>query len=396
MLGTFAIYHRDPGPPDETEIQRIKYAANLASLALERKQAEEAVHRSEVRYRTLFESAQDAIFMMRGEVFLDCNPYTLRMFGCRPDQILGQTPFKFSPPVQPDGRDSMTKAKEKIQAAIWGTPQLFEWRHCRLSGVDFDAEVSLNRVNLGEEPLLLAVVRDITERKRSERRLQQSRGQLRALSARLQSLREEERMHIAREIHDHLGQLLTALSLDLRLIERKVANVSDLELRMMLNGKLASARIITDETITSVQKIASELRPALLDRLGLDAAIEAEAQAFQARTGIRCEWSLPVVTKPLALDKATAFFRIFQEILTNVARHAQASSVTVRLGRDAQNMTLEVEDDGVGIKDDAVENPTSLGLLGMRERAEILGGRIAFARNGGKGTKVTVVLPAQG
>jgi PAS domain S-box-containing protein len=235
--------------------------------------------------------------------------------------------------------------------------------------------------------------RDVTERKQAEERLQQSHEQLRALSSRLESLREEERSRIAREIHDHLGQLLTALKLDMRSLERKIAGVAETELRVALAGKINSALMVADETIASVQKIASELRPGVLDRLGLPAAIEMETQAFQSRTGIPCKWNIPKDSVPLPQEHATAMFRIFQELLTNIARHAQATQVAVRLSCDEGELELHVKDDGVGIQPGDIENPKSLGLLGMRERVMILGGTIKFAGKSGKGTTVTVQLP---
>jgi two-component system sensor histidine kinase UhpB len=359
----------------------------------DRKRTEEALRQSETRYRTLFESAQDAIFLMQGDIFLDCNPPTLRLFGCRAEEIVGQTPWRFSPPTQPDGRVSIEAAGEKIAAVLAGAPQRFEWRHCRLDGSEFDSEVSLNRLYLGEQPFILAIVRDITTRKLAERRLQQSRAQLRSLSSRLQSLQEEERTRIAREIHDHLGQLLTALKLDLRLLERKLSRQTGETGQPEWQTTVDSARQLTDESIRSVQKIASELRPGVLDRLGLAPAIEAESQAFQSRTGTFCESNVPEEMGEIPQSHATAMFRIFQEILTNVTRHAHAKSVCVRLTREPDGLRLEVSDDGVGIRQEDLDNPKSLGILGMQERVAILGGAIDFARNGGRGTAVTVRIP---
>jgi signal transduction histidine kinase len=240
------------------------------------------------------------------------------------------------------------------------------------------------------------MVRDITERKQAEQRLQSSREQLRALSARLRSLREEERAHLAREIHDHLGQLLTALSLDLRMIERRAANVSDPVLRDSLTGKAKSAQLLADETITSVQKIASELRPAILDRLGLEAAIEAEAQLFHERTGVECHCTVPEIPIAANQEEATAIFRIFQEILTNVGRHAHAKNLTVNLSQQDEILQLEVEDDGIGIKPEEIANPASLGILGMQERAAILGGDITLGVGAQSGTRVMARVVLQG
>jgi signal transduction histidine kinase len=201
---------------------------------------------------------------------------------------------------------------------------------------------------------------------------------------------------VAREIHDHLGQLLTALKLDLRALERRVSLMPDGDTRAAFMGKLVSARELADETIESVQKIASELRPGILDRLGLAAAMEVETQAFQARTTIHCDWSPPEEPVTISQELATASFRIFQEILTNIARHSQATRVTVRLARNGDILVIEAADNGVGIQQKDVQNPKSLGLLGMQERAAMLGGAVTFDRNQGGGTRVTVQLPLNG
>ena len=234
---------------------------------------------------------------------------------------------------------------------------------------------------------------ETTERKQAEGRVQHSHEQLRALSSRLETLREEERTHIAREIHDHLGQLLTALKMDIRLLERKIAGVSEVELREVLAGKITSAQQLTDETIIAVQKIAFELRPGVLDRLGLVAAIEVEAQIFQTRTGLPCEVSVPKAPIVLTQKQATAMFRIFQELLTNITRPAKAARVAVLLAVDGNHLVLEVRDDGVGFQQSDLEKDTSLGILGMQERVAILGGSIAFGGPAGHGTTVTVKLP---
>ncbi|MFZ4522208.1 MAG: sensor histidine kinase [Bacteroidales bacterium] len=141
--------------------------------------AEEELRSSEIRYRTLFESAKDAIFLMADGLFIDCNSATLEMYGCRREEIIGETPGRFSPPIQPDGRSSDEKSRERIALALAGTPQSFEWRHCQLNGTEFDAEVSLNRLELKAKPYLQAIVRDITERKLSEKKLQASEEKFR-------------------------------------------------------------------------------------------------------------------------------------------------------------------------------------------------------------------------
>ena len=168
----------------QEDIRQLRLVAESFVNVLKRKEAEEALRQSENRYRTLFESAQDAIFLMREECFIDCNPHALRMFECQREQIIGETPMRFSPARQPDGLDSASKAKEKIQRAIAGIPQHFEWRHCRQDGTIFDVEVSLNRIELNEQSMLLAIVRDITERKQAEEALRESEARERQLNER--------------------------------------------------------------------------------------------------------------------------------------------------------------------------------------------------------------------
>src|SRR5581483_2655185 len=358
------------------------------------KLAEEDSRRNEARYRTLFEAAQDAIFLMEGDRFIECNPHTLRMFGCLPEQIIGKTPINFSPARQPDGGDSAAMARGRIQAAMLGVNQRFEWRHCRLEGHEFDAEVSLTRVELGAAPRLLAMVRDVSERKLAQTRLQQSSEQLRALTLRLQSLREEERTHISREIHDELGQMLTSIKIDLRCIEQDLEKLEPATANPILERAVAASET-ADTLARTVQRIAAELRPGLLDSLGLVTALQFEAAQFQERTGIICRLQTPDPEPKLPIELATAFFRIFQEALTNVVRHADATEVVVRFEENEGSLFLEVRDNGRGITSADLLSPESIGVLGMRERARQFGGDVLFQPGTGGGTVVNVRIPSK-
>ena len=226
------------------------------------------------------------------------------------------------------------------------------------------------------------------ERKRAEEQLLESHEQLRALSAHLQSVREQERTRIAREVHDELGQALTSLKLALSRLGRQLPRTLKSHAQ---NVKPLVARI--DSTIQTVRRIATELRPGILDDLGLVAAIEWQANDFQEHTGIRCQVSAMVKEPVLNQELTTAFFRIFQETLTNVIRHARATRVEVQLRRENGSLLLEVKDNGLGISEAQISGTQSIGLRGMRERAELLGGQLSIQAHQGQGTAVTVKIP---
>jgi len=210
--------------------------------------------------------------------------------------------------------------------------------------------------------------------------------QLRALSQRIEATREEERTGIAREIHDQLGQALTALKMDIAWVSRRLRDPVSIE------QKLAEMSRTTDEIIRSVRRISAELRPGVLDDLGLLAAIEWQAGEFAQRSAIRCRVRSELGDLMVERAQATAAFRIFQEALTNVARHAGATQVDVRLGARDGRLEMEVADDGVGLPE-AMPRAGSLGLLGMSERARRLGGECEVRRRAPRGTVVSLSIP---
>jgi signal transduction histidine kinase len=215
-----------------------------------------------------------------------------------------------------------------------------------------------------------------------------SSEQLRSLAARLQSIREEELSRIAREVHDVLGQALTGIKMDAAWI---AAHVPGTHAKVAARAKSMSELI--DSTIQTVRRIATDLRPGILDNLGLAAAIEWQASEFQTRTGIDCRVNSTLRDLTIATDSATAVFRIFQETLTNVARHAQATAVTVDLGEQQGRIVLQVADNGRGIDLGEVMLSKSVGLVGMRERAAILGGDLVISGAPGQGTTVVLSIP---
>jgi signal transduction histidine kinase len=229
----------------------------------------------------------------------------------------------------------------------------------------------------------------LDEGKRAEEKLTKSRERLRNLSGHLHGLLEEERTRISREIHDELGQALTAMKLDLSSIRRSL--VSDGLAKR--SAKVHEIERSVNRIIRTVRKIATELRPGILDELGVAAAIEWITKDFQKRTGIGCKVTIKAVDKISDTVRATTIFRIVQEALTNVMRHAAASQVNVSLEKMDDTLKLEVRDNGIGIKEGRIFDARSLGLIGIRERVLLLGGKAEISGKPGEGTVVRVILP---
>jgi PAS domain S-box-containing protein len=229
---------------------------------------------------------------------------------------------------------------------------------------------------------------ELVQRAQVEERLRASREELRSLARRLEAVREEERARIAREIHDELGQALTALKIDASRLGGKAADPT-------VKQQTRAMAVLIDTTIQAVRRIMFDLRPSVLDDFGLTAAIEWQAQEFEARTGVRCRVTANVEDLDRDRDVATALFRVFQEALTNISRHANATRVDVSLEEVAGSLVLVVKDNGRGITDREIVESKSLGLLGMRERALLLGGDVTFAGEAGHGTTVTARIPLE-
>ncbi len=245
----------------------------------------------------------------------------------------------------------------------------------------------------GESVCHVGIKRDITERKRAEEQLRSTLDRLRTVSGRLEVVREEERARIARELHDELGVGLTCIKIDLSRLSTMMAQASTLSDRVQVDDKIRSMMEFIDRTIVAVQRIVTELRPPVLDDLGLVAAIEWQAQDFQRRTGITCSCTASQEDIQVEPERATAVFRICQEALTNVARHARATEVKISLEENAGSLLLVVRDNGHGIPEEKLSDPQSLGLLGMRERAALFGGHLNIEGCPGQGTMIALHVP---
>jgi len=356
----------------------------------ERKRAQDALRESEAKLRGAFEGSQDAIGLSRKGVLVFANHAYLEVFGFEKNEQLAGTSILVH--IAPSHRQQVLHYVER-RAAGEKVPTVYETRGVKTNGDEFDMEVRVSTYEHQGEIYTFSTIRDITERKAAEEALKKSRAQLRALSARLQSVREEEATRMAREIHDDLGQKLTGLKMDLLRAERKIEGLQSSPTINSLLDTIVGATELADSITVSIQEIAASLRPDMLDKLGLSAALHYESRRFRERTGVLCEAHLPENELGLSTVVSTALFRIFQECLTNVARHAHATKIEAVLKLEGGWAILRVQDNGRGITEAEVANPKSLGLLGMKERTALLGGEIVFHGGPEGGTIVTVRIP---
>jgi PAS domain S-box-containing protein len=345
-----------------------------------RKRAEEALRASEERFAKIFHLSpfRMGILRIRDGIVLEVNDTWIKETGFSRAEIINESIFKLATLME----ESMI---EKIRQVLRAPKPILdmEVRFTSKDGREVIANTSAVMFDLDGEPCYLWVANDITERKHAEEAL-------RALSARLRSAREEEGTRIARAIHDELGGILTGLKWDLEKIDNTLGDGSSLP---EIRERISSMTTLIETTISTVRRIASELRPGVLDDLGLVAAIEWQIEQFQLRSGLKCHWTNDASEVELSRERATAVFRILQEILTNVLRHARAANLYVALRRSEQYFELEVKDDGVGITESQRMNTQSLGLLGMKERALLVGGEVSISGKEGDGTTVVVRVP---
>lgn len=380
----------------ESTVTNLTHIPEVAGIVInsrdvtDRKLAERTLRESDERFRKLFEGAPVGMAVADFETrILSANPAFCRMLGYNQAELLGRRTSDLTHPAD------LAPTVAAVQALLVGETPAYhqEKRYLAKDGHIIWVDVAASAVHgdLGEPLYVMGVIQDITLRKQALEQLRASQERSRQLAAYVVEAREEERSRIAREIHDELGQVLTGLKMGL---ENLAADCSaNRASRASIGRQIAKMSRIVRTSIGSVKKISAQLRPGILDQLGLAAAIEWQAREFQSNTAIKCAIEALPANLVLTADQSTAVFRVFQEVLTNVARHAHASAVRVRLSAGPRWLTLSVQDNGVGMRKPKPDDPPALGLLGMRERAALLGGVIQFRGVRGKGTTVTLRLP---
>ncbi len=314
------------------------------------------------------------------------NDTVATQFGTTHDGMLGRTPADLFGHDLAAGKDIWTRLFNAGRLHTEADERRFDGTTMRIEGdytCIYDGE--------GRITGIFGVQRDVTEQHQARETMRRSRTELRNLTARLQVIREEERRRIAREIHDELGQALTGLKLDLSWLGGQLPKTGP-----DLGGEVKSILGRIDATIDSVRRIATELRPSVLDQLGLPAAMEWQVEEFERRTGIRALLDLKAEGVTIPDHIASNVFRILQEALTNVTRHAAATQVAVKVTERFGVLTMEVADDGKGIPAAALESSLSVGLIGLRERAFVCGGKIDISSTPGSGTRLVLRVPLQG
>jgi PAS domain S-box-containing protein len=383
---------RDRGFPIRDQSGQVYRIAGIANDITERKLAEEALRESEERFRQLADNIRE-VFWLRSPDFkqlLYVSPMYEKVCGRSTESFYAAGPDFAG--LHPEDRPWLNE----LAPTLAGIEFEIEYRIVTLTGeVRWLRDRGFPIRNAaGEVYRIGGVAEDITDRKEAADRLKASSEQLRALSANLQSAREQEAARIAHQIHDDMGGVLTGLRWELEAMKKMIDEPTDSwPSKAVMQEKLATMLGLTDTTINVVRRIASELRPSILDDLGLMEAVEWQTQQFQARTGIecRCDCTLPGV--PLGEVESTAVFRIVQEALTNIIRHAQATQVRVTMTVEHEVFTISVNDNGRGISQEEILSRASLGLLGMQERAHLIGGRVEIAGVPDAGTTLYVRVP---
>jgi PAS domain S-box-containing protein len=357
----------------------------------DRVRAEAMLSRSEARLRGILESAMDAIITVdeRQHVVL-FNKAAEEVFACARQEAIGMPLDRFIPERFRASHHDLVRRFGDSGASSRRMGHARVVMGLRRNGEEFPIEASISTVAESDQRFFTVILRDVSQRVLAEEALRHSKDEIRELALAASTAREQEKSRIARELHDELGQALTALKIDLSWLRGRLATGDD----PGLHEKLASMQVLLDGTVASTRRISADLRPLVLDDLGLVAGADWLAHNFTNRTGVPCELVIGQGDLELRDPHATTIFRVLQESLTNIAKHANATQVEVVLEREGDEVVLTVQDNGRGFAPEAASRPGSMGLLGLRERATLMSGTVTLASSPGRGTHVELRLPA--
>ena len=361
----------------------------MESQTDQRDEAGTMLARSEARMRGILDSAMDAIITVdQAQHIVLFNAAAEAMFGCSRDEALGAPLAWLIPDRFRGAHAEHVRRFGKAGTVSRRMGGLRIVTGLRRTGEEFPIDASISQLDESGSKFYTVILRDVSERVRVEDALRRSKDELRELGAAAHATREEEKARIARELHDELAQSLTALQMDVAWCKKRA-----LASQPTMIGRLAKMEALLEETVAATRRIAADLRPLMLDDLGLVPAVEWLVESFTQRNGIACDLTVSDADIELPGAHATAVFRIIQESLANVAKHAKAASVTVAIAHNGPDLTLSVRDDGIGFSLEDPRKADSFGLLGLRERVSLLGGVASISSAPGQGTHIEVRLP---
>jgi PAS domain S-box-containing protein len=342
---------------------------------------------TEAKFRTVVEQSLMGFYIIKDGKYSYVNPRFAEIFGYRQEELIDSYPVEIL-----FHSDDRIMVKEYVRARVAGELNSiwYEAKGLKKNGEVINIEIFCSGTLRGKSTAIMGTLLDVTESKQAEEKMKQSYQQIRSLTEHLQNIREEERTNIAREIHDELGQQLTVIKMDVAWLNKKLSNID-----VTLKGKIEGLLELLDNMVQSVRRISSELRPSMLDDLGLPAAIEWQLNEFEKRTGVKTSFIEHDEELTLPRNISTNFYRVFQESLTNIARHADARQVTVELGRKDNQLLLKITDNGKGFNIQKLDEKRTWGIIGMNERAAMIGGSIEIDSEPGKGTRITLTTPIE-
>ena len=362
------------------------YLLGMGIDITERKKAELALKESEEKYRYLFNNnpALIIIWDLENLRILEANDIALEEYGYTRREFLNMTVLDYR------REEDHAKVKDFAQSLLTGTELKARrtWRHYKKNGQVMYMDITSHRIDYEGRKAVLSLAKDITEQIAAENQLKETYEDIRRLNTHLQTIREEERTAIAREIHDELGQRLTVLKMDAAWLLRKIAEEAKAE-REKLSGMIA----LIDDTVKIIRRISSDIRPGVLDDLGLIAALEWQSSEFERQTGIPCKFTSLLSEDRIEKNLASGIFRVYQETLTNVMRHAQGTPVDAVISQNGGDIVFIIKDNGKGFNPAEVKSKKTLGLVGMKERALMFGGELTVESQNGQGTTVILKIP---